>query len=142
MNILVFFISHVFKGDTRHFLIWQKLEHQLFLRHYVSEVFLILHAYNLAWCPLICTRFDDLDLVSKSQLCQTAFFRFLSNVVLTLYSCYIHWKDCLQYTLCDSSVYLRQMIYRFLVSWMSGLVENRNIAILLFFFFFFWHRKM
>ena len=42
----------------------------LFLRHCLSTVFQTLHGYNLAWCLQIHTRCDDLDLVSRSLVCQ------------------------------------------------------------------------
>ena len=53
---------------------------------------------------------------------QIVLFRLLSTVVLTLYSCYIHSKDHAQCSLCESSVYSREIINMFLVSQVSGLV--------------------
>ena len=51
----------------------------------VREVFQTLHDYNLAFGLAVHTRFDDVDLVSRSQVCQIIncklFFRFLSTVV-------------------------------------------------------------
>ena len=41
---------------------------------------------------------------------------------------HIHWKDHAQYDLCDSGVNSREIINMFLVSWVSGLVENFNIG--------------
>ena len=55
-------------------------------RHCSGVVFKTLHNYNLAWGLPICTRFGDLDLVSKSQVCQNhklqiVFFSFLYTIV-------------------------------------------------------------
>ena len=52
-------------------------------RHCLGEVFQTLHAYNLAFGKPIHTRFDDLNLILKSQVCekpklQILCFRFLS----------------------------------------------------------------
>ena len=52
------------------FLILQELCGWLFHRHCPSKLFQTLHYYNLAWGLLIHTRIDDLDLVSRSQVCQ------------------------------------------------------------------------
>ena len=46
-----------------------------------------------------------------------------------LYGCYIHQKDHAQYDLWHSDVYSRELIDMFLVSQVSGLVENFNIRI-------------
>ena len=61
----------------------------------VYDTFNSLHHYNLTWGLHFYCGFDDLDFVSRSQVCQKyklqiVLFRFLSTVVLTLYSCYIH----------------------------------------------------
>ena len=73
MNLPIFFTSAVLKGDIG------------FLADSVREVFKILHGYNLAWGLAIHTRFDDLDLISRSRVCQNykqyIVFRFLSTVV-------------------------------------------------------------
>ena len=53
------------------FLIWQKLFHWLFHRHCSNEIFQTLHNYNLAWGLPVLTRFDDLNIVSRSQVYQT-----------------------------------------------------------------------
>ena len=49
------------------------------------EVFQTVCGHNLAQGPAIHTRFDDLDLISRSQVCQNhklqIVFRFLSTVV-------------------------------------------------------------
>ena len=54
------------------FLIWQNFYCLLFYRHCSSKVFqtLLSEDYNLAWGLLIHTRFGDLGLVSRSQVCQ------------------------------------------------------------------------
>ena len=48
-------------------------------------MFQTLHDYDLAWGPAIHTRFDDLDLISRSEVSQNhkkqIVFRFLSTVV-------------------------------------------------------------
>ena len=66
------------------FLIWQ-LMLAFFGRHCLREVFQTLHDYNLAGGLAIHTRFDGLDLISRSQVCQNytqqTVFRFLSSVV-------------------------------------------------------------
>ena len=41
-----------------------------FGRHCLREVFQTLHDYNLAGGLAIHTRFDGLDLISRSQVCQ------------------------------------------------------------------------
>ena len=56
---------------------------------------LILYGYNHAWGLPICIMFDDLDLVSRLQVCKKrklkgTFFRFFSSVIYKLYGCYIH----------------------------------------------------
>ena len=43
---------------------------EVYQRHCVSEVFQTLHYYNLALGPPIYIRFDDLDLVSRSEVFQ------------------------------------------------------------------------
>ena len=52
--------------------------------HHSSKTFQTLHDYNLAWGLAVHTRFDDLDLISRSQVCQNhklqIVFRFLSTV--------------------------------------------------------------
>ena len=61
-----------------------------FGKHCLKEVFQTLHDYNLAFGLAIHTRFDDLDLISRSQGCQKYevkivlfrfLFRFLSTVL-------------------------------------------------------------
>ena len=42
----------------------------LFGGHCLRRVFQTLRDYDLAKDPAICTRFDDLDLISRSQVCQ------------------------------------------------------------------------
>ena len=44
--------------------------HWLFYGHCSSKVFETLHYYNLVWHLPIHARFDDFDLVSRSQVCQ------------------------------------------------------------------------
>ena len=82
-----------------------------------------LHDHNLAQGLHFCYRFDDLDFVSGSQVCQKyelqnvlfrLLFRFLSTVVEMLYGCYIHKEAHSQYELCNSSVCSREIIYMFL----------------------------
>ena len=46
-----------------------------------------------------------------------------------MYGCYIHSKDHAQHDMCDSGVYLRNIIHLFLVNQVSGLVENLNTGI-------------
>ena len=58
----------------------------LFLRHHESKVFQTLHAYNLDLGLHCHSRFDDLDFVSGSQVCQNcklqiACLGFLSFVI-------------------------------------------------------------
>ena len=52
---------------------------------YLREIFQTLHHYNRAQGLAIHTRFDDLDLTSRLQVCQIhqlqIVFRFLSTVV-------------------------------------------------------------
>ena len=60
----------------------------------------------------------DLDLGLRSQVCQKhklriALFRFSSTVVKTLYGCYIHQKDHVQYDLRDCIVYSRRWLLHF-----------------------------
>ena len=81
---------------------------------------------------------DDFDLVSRSQVCQKyklqiELFRFMPTVVLTLHNCYkyMHLENRAQYYFCDSDGYSEQINNMFLVSPVSGLVENFNIGIFL-----------
>ena len=48
----------------------KNFEHWLFLGHCLREIFQTLHDYNLAWDLQVRTWFDDLDLVSRSHMCQ------------------------------------------------------------------------
>ena len=69
---------------------------------------------------IIILGFDNLDFVSRSQVCQKyklqiACFGFLSSVVHMLYYCCIHSKDHAQYDLCDSGVNSREIINMFIV---------------------------
>ena len=62
-------------------------------------------------------QFDNLDLVTRSQVCQKckleiACIRFLSSVVYMLFGCYIHLKDHAQYDLWDSGVHSGELLSR------------------------------
>ena len=62
-------------------------------------------------------QFDNLDLVTRSQVCQKckleiACIRFLSSVVYMLFGCYIHLKDHAQYDLWDFGVYSGELLSR------------------------------
>ena len=50
-------------------------------------------------------------------------------IPLSLYACYIHWKDHAQHDLCGFSVYSREMLSMFLVHQVSVLVKNFHIRI-------------
>ena len=67
---LFFTFAHIQGRFLTYFLIWQKLYRWLFHGHCSSEVFQTLHYDNLAWGLPIHTWFNDLDLVSKSKVCQ------------------------------------------------------------------------
>ena len=61
----------VFHGRSMtHFPIWQKINCWLFHGHCSSQASQTLCYYNLAWGLPIHTRFDDLDLVSRSLVSQ------------------------------------------------------------------------
>ena len=66
------------------FLIWQ-LMLAFFGRHCLREVFQTLCDYNLAQGLTVHTKFDDRDLISRSQVCQNhklqIDFRFSPSVV-------------------------------------------------------------
>ena len=81
-----FSLSHIFKGDNWHFFgINKKLSCWLFGRHCFRDVFQTLPDYNLAQGLAIHISFDDIDFISRSQVCQNhrlqILFRFLSTVV-------------------------------------------------------------
>ena len=63
-------LAHVQGRSFMCLLIWQKLYPWLFHRHCSSKFFKTLHYYNLAKGLPVCNRFDDLDLVSRLQVCQ------------------------------------------------------------------------
>ena len=67
--------------------------------------------YKLARGLAIQTKFDDLDIISRSQVCQDQelqmVFRFLST--LMVHGCYTHKKDEARYVLCVTVVYLRDI---------------------------------
>ena len=83
-----FRFSHLFKGDNWHdkyFLIWKALM-LAFSRTPLKQNLSNLACHNLAWGLCCRSRFDDLDFVSKSQVCQkykvqNAYLGFSSVVV-------------------------------------------------------------
>ena len=92
-----------------------------------------MHDYNLTRGRRFRRRFDDLDFVPRSQVCQSyklqtvlfrILFRVLSTVVEMLYGCYIHLVDHVQYEVCDSGMCSRELIYMFLAGQVSRHVEN------------------
>ena len=78
-----FSLGYIFKGDNRH-VFW--FDHNfLFGGHCLREVFQTLLEYKLAWGLADHARCDDLDRISRSQVCQNQnlhiVFRLLSTTV-------------------------------------------------------------
>ena len=96
-----------------YFGIWQKNFNVFFFgRHCLREVFQTLHDYYLARGLAIHTRFYDLDLISRSQVCQNhrlrIVFSFLPTVVQwCMVTTYI--KKIKLSILCVTDVYLRDI---------------------------------
>ena len=82
-NFVFFTFTDIQGRKLMCFRTWQKLTLWLFGRHCLREVFQTLCDYNLAWGLAVYTRFDDLNLILRSQECQNcrSYFRFLSTVV-------------------------------------------------------------
>ena len=81
---------------------------------------------------VILIKFDKPDISIDKVFFFLLLFVFcsLSTVILTLCSCHmVHQKGHAQNNLCEFSVYLREIINMFLVSQMSGLVENFKTGI-------------
>ena len=109
-----FCLSHMFKRGNWYVSWFDKNCHWLFHGHCSSEVFQTVHYYSIALGLPDDTRFDNLDLISRSQICQNhnckLFLRFLS-IVVQMYSC-IHKKR--SSTVCFvTGVYLRDITNTF-----------------------------
>ena len=110
MNIpLSFTLAHIQGRYLMCFLIWQKLLHWIFGGHCLREGFQTLSDYNLAQGLAIHNQFDDLDLISRSEVCQNQklpiVFRFLSSVVYW-YVVSTHIKKIRHSLLCVTGVHL------------------------------------
>ena len=122
----------MFKADKRHISSFEK--HFNVPRPLLKRIFQTLHYYNLAWNLRVYCKSDDVNLLSTSHMCkkikvQIGLLRSSFTVVWMLYGCYTHSEDHAHYKLCDSVVCSREIIYMFLVSQASGLVENFNTEI-------------
>lgn len=94
----------------------------------------ISRAYNLSGGLLIHTRFDDIDLHSRSQNHILRFFFFfldfcLVQLLQSVHCGYVHWRDQAQYAFCDNSlVFNRHFSFRFCiwmyVAWPFALPDN------------------
>ena len=106
---LFFTFAHVQEIKLMCFLIWQKLLHWIFGGHCLREGFQTLSDYNLAQGLAIHNQFDDLDLISMSEVCQNRklpiVFRFLSSVVYW-YVVSTHIKKIRHSLLCVTGVHL------------------------------------
>ena len=61
-----------------------ELSHWLFGSYCVKEVFQTLHDYNVAQDLAIRTRCDDLDLISRSQVCPNHKLQIVSGFLSTV----------------------------------------------------------
>ena len=103
------------QGDNWHVL-WFFTGTWHFGRHCLWKVFQTLHDYNFARGLAVLTRFDDLDLISRPQVCQNyklqTVFRFLPTIdqwcMVATYMRKI--KRCV---LCVTVVYLRDITSTF-----------------------------
>ena len=110
-NCFCFKVLYMFKGDNWRVSQFDKKNYcWLFCGHCSCKVFPTLHNYKLAWVLPIHTRFDDLDLASRSQMCQ--------NRKLFLDSCPAWFEYCMVLTdikkirhsmRCVTGVYLKDV---------------------------------
>ena len=92
----------------------------------IISIYIYIYIWNLAQSLHFLCGFDDLDFVSRSQVCkkyqlQTVLFRCLFRFLPTVMSMF--------YDHCETLVCSRDIIYMFLVSQVSGHVRNFKVSL-------------
>ena len=129
MNVISTFDSHIFKGDSwcvswfdKNFMIG------FFTDTVQASFFQTLCCCNLAWCLPVYTRFDDLDLVSRSEMCQNHTLQIVFmilvhrslNIVTGSYKTYM--KKIRHSKFFVAGVYLRDVTNTMRVIWVFSLL--------------------